>query len=471
MLNKKEIFIKTDTSKAYQKICGFGASACWWSQNIADEKTREAIAKLLYSEEGLGLNIYRYNVGGGVNPEHNRVNLPWRNTESFYFFNEKTGKWEYDFTRDKNAYEFMKESLKYGCIDNVILFANSPHYSMTISGEASGSMSGDYKTNLSCERYRDFVNYFLDITEHFIGDGIPVGYISPINEPQWKWGGEVRQEGCHYEIDDVIEIFSLFAEEIEKRKLNVKLSVPESGDISDLTKEYFTRLYKNEKIRRNLGSLAYHCYWHDDKSETKKEFGDWYAQQEFSSVPFEMTEWCELPNKHGQTLAKASAIMARVMANDMAMTKVNSWTSWVAVNTTSVGEDGNDYSDGMLSANEDFSVWSVGKRYYAMAHFSKFVPKGSVLIEATASPLEYKNGENGGSYAKTNLCAFKTPEGKTVIVISNEDKETKAFIDCDADKMTVCTTDSTHELEITYSGEKKPYVVLSENSVTTVIYE
>ncbi len=37
-------------------------------------------------------------------------------------------------------------------------------------------------------------------------------YISPINEPQWKWGGaSVWQEGCHYECEEVLEVFHLFA--------------------------------------------------------------------------------------------------------------------------------------------------------------------------------------------------------------------------------------------------------------------
>ena len=50
----------------YQTFEGFGTSACWWAQTIEDEKLRDDIAKALFSDsEGLGLDIIRYNVGGG----------------------------------------------------------------------------------------------------------------------------------------------------------------------------------------------------------------------------------------------------------------------------------------------------------------------------------------------------------------------------------------------------------------------
>ena len=74
-------------------------------------------------------------------------------------------------------------------VDTVILFANSPHYSMCKNGRSSGSDSGN-ETNIDPSRYQDYVDYFLTITEHFIDEGVPVKFISPINEPQWGWGGE-----------------------------------------------------------------------------------------------------------------------------------------------------------------------------------------------------------------------------------------------------------------------------------------
>ena len=130
---------------------------------IDDEAEREYLAKALFSKEGLGLNIYRYNVGGGVNPEHNRIGERSRQTESFLCFKEESGAFEYDFTRDANAQAMLFEALSYGCVDTVVLFANSPPYSMTVNGETAGSESGGV-TNLDESRYQDYVDYFLTVT-------------------------------------------------------------------------------------------------------------------------------------------------------------------------------------------------------------------------------------------------------------------------------------------------------------------
>ena len=153
-----------------QPLKGFGTSACWWSQNVSRDDTAQELSELLYGKSGLGLNIYRYNVGGGWDKDNCRVENPWRRCESFYIdlnTNENEGhKGKYDFSRDKNAYSFMKRCLDKGLIDTVILFANSPHYSFTSSGQASGSLM-HHTCNLPMSNYERFADYFLDITEHF----------------------------------------------------------------------------------------------------------------------------------------------------------------------------------------------------------------------------------------------------------------------------------------------------------------
>ena len=52
--------------------------------------------------------------------------------------------------------------------------------------------------------------------------------------------------------------------------------------------------------------------------------------------------------------------------------------------------------------------------YYAMAHFSKFVRPGSVRI-ASSSPTTLPN------------VAFKTPEGKIVLIVANDGKSPQVF--------------------------------------------
>lgn len=270
--------IKIDLISAEKRkpILGFGTSACWWSQNVADKGTANELAALLYGKSGLGLNIYRYNIGAGWDDGNCRVENPWRRCESFYIddnANESEGfGGHYDFEKDKNAYAFLKRCLKEGTIDTVILFANSPHYSLTSSGQASGSLM-HHTCNLPMSNYNRFADIFLDITQHFIDDGVPVNYISPINEPQWKWGGKsVWQEGCHYEPEEVAAVFHIFAQKLEERKMSVKLYGPESGEITGLTEEYLKLFLQDNLIMKHLGAFALHSYHADRDFEIRKAF-------------------------------------------------------------------------------------------------------------------------------------------------------------------------------------------------------
>ena len=452
-----------------QTVTGFGTSACWWAQMIEDETERTYLARALFSKEGLGLNIYRYNVGGGVNPAHNRIGDRSRRTESFLVFNEASGEYEYDFTRDANAQAMLFEALSYGCVDTVVLFANSPHYSMTVNGEPAGSQSGGV-TNLDESRYQDFVDYFLTITEYFLSKGVPVKYISPVNEPQWDWGGDwVGQEGCHYSAEQVVKLMELFAKGIAARGLDVKLQTPESGQIGDHDTPYVDALLASETAMSQIGSLAYHSYWADTDTDSKLRFGIRRCQT-LARHSVDMTEWCELPCKHDVADVEAALIMARVMANDFNLARCNSWSNWVAVNGMGRDGEGRRLSDGLFYATKsDYSAVEPTVRYTAFAHFAKFVPPGSRALTAVPNVTEYAPD---AKYYPFSVAAFKTPERKTVLVIVNEGEERKVTLPTVlATHLAVYTTDKDRALEQTYDGRLKTHITVPEKSITTVVLE
>lgn len=450
--------INLRNAKKLQTLKGFGTSSCWWSQYCKGEPAKE-ISELLYGDSGLGLNIYRYNVGGGYDKDNCRVKNPWRLTESLYEFDRETEEGHYNFENDKAARDFMKLCLEKGNIDTVILFANSPHWSHTSTGQSSGSLL--YHTcNLPKMNYKKFVNYMLDITEFFLNDGIPVKYISPINEPQWKWGGSyVWQEGCHYETEELIEVYHLFAEEILRRDLPVKLYGPESGEMLGLTYEYLEALKKDELIMKVMPIFAFHSYHSDDSFEDRIKFKNELVLKN-PDLRFDMSEWCELPNKSPTDCFKAALITARIIGQDLILAGAQSWTSWVAVNQISIKEDGKDYGDATLGATNDFSKWIIAKRYYGYAHFAKFVPKGSVCLDAGNMP------ENDN---KLNAFSFLTPTGETVIVIDNEGDKSEIEFEGDFTQMKIISSCDNDFLKTAYEGTFKSKIEIDKNYLLTVI--
>lgn len=395
--------INIKTAKEIKELKGFGASAAWWSTAVPNEKTAKVLARLLYGDDGLRLNIYRYNVGGGYEKDNCRVDNPWRNIESFM---DKDG--SFDFSKDANAVRMMRCALDTGNVDTLVFFANSPHFIHTHSKQASGGFT-EHFSNLRKECYGDFAKYFLDITEHFISEGYPVKYISPINEPQWKWGGDsVWQEGCHYEPGDVRDCLHAFAEELEKRKTPVMLYAPESGCISDHTKEYWELIKNDELIMKHLGVFAYHSYHDDDNDKNKKEWGEW-AKDNLGGLRLDMSEWCELPCRHDIDDIGGTLKMIRIIGEDLIFSRAESWTAWVAVNQLGDSPDGKSYSDGLLAASDDFSEYRLAARYRAMAHFSKFVDKDAVSMSTGAEKSR-----------RFSSFLFRNSNGKYVLVCSNE---------------------------------------------------
>lgn len=452
--------IDLKNARKLQTLKGWGTSACWWSQYCEDEKTAKEIAELLYGDSGLRLNIYRYNVGGGTDENNYRVKDPWRRTESFMLYDRETEETSWDFSRDKNAVNMMKLCLETGNVDTLILFANSPHYSQTSTGQASGSLLM-HTCNIPKSNYKKFVDYFLTVTQHFLDEGFPVKYISPINEPQWKWGGSyVWQEGCHYETEEMIEIYHLFAEEIIRRKMPVKLYGPESGSMTEFTKEYFDAMLVDETIMQVLDIFAYHSYHHDDSPEIRYEFKKDFIEKH-PELRFDMSEWCELPNKSHTKNFKGALITARIIGQDLVYAGAESWTSWVAVNGFAIHKDGYDYSDATITSNPDFSDWYIAKRYWGFAHYSKYIPVGSVALD-----IGYYTTSDDNAL---NAFAFETPSGETVLVVVNEKEQTQIKLNGDFSEMKIIRSSQNEELNEIYNGEFKNAFVSDENSIITVI--
>ena len=111
-----------DLNKTYQTFNGFGASACWLSQEIGGWKNAKDILSLLYGKEnGIGLNIYRYNLGAESKNDSTIFGIT-RRTDGFM----KKDK-SYDFTADKNAQHALKIAKELAGNDlRVTLFCNSP---------------------------------------------------------------------------------------------------------------------------------------------------------------------------------------------------------------------------------------------------------------------------------------------------------------------------------------------------------
>lgn len=439
--------ITVDLSDEQQTVQGFGASMAWTFQRMGEEGTdevkRQAI-EMLYGDSGLKLNIARFNIGGGsadsnlddVFPYNNGWFDPDRRAESFFMaenylnasdeelFAAFADESNYDFTRDAGALEMLDMALATGSIDKIVFFANSPHYLMTLSGTCTGAEV--QQNNLKEEFYEAYCDYILIVVDNLVEkhlsglENVPEVVISPVNEPQWDWGGEgSSQEGCHFDPEPLAKFYDVFLDKLQEfntqNGTSYECDVLESGnykfyiDRKDI-KEYLEAMSEYDYFG-DLGYISAHSYGADDSKKHREKYQN-YIDKNYPGLGISITEYCEMESGRFDTI-ESGLLLGNVISRDLTMLNAIDWNWWLAVSPC-------DYNDGLVywDVLEDGSQkLSVLKRYYVMGQFSRYIENGDVRVGATCSDLT--------GWANLDYSAYKRADGTVVVVIINNSKSAK----------------------------------------------
>lgn len=375
--------IVVDESITYQTIESFGTSGAWWSQyvggftkdaNGTGGSTREDIATLLFDrEKGIGLTCYRFNLGAGS--VESKTGTFWDQHRRAQCFEKEPG--VYDFNKDANAVWFLRRASELG-VEEVVLFCNSPLVRLTDNGLPHMTEGGS-RTNISPEKYPEWAGYCMDVAEHFVEEGIPVKFISPINEPQWDWYN--GQEGCHYAKTDVAKVYIAFLDELESRPAleGVKLSGPESGEWKGDAVGYTSAILNTVRLQEHFDTIDNHSYWSD--AEDKKSFKNWMVVH-YPDVKIRTSEWCEMVN--GSDFSMDSAIhIAQEIAEDLRILEVVSWQNWVGVAPGG-------YRDGLIYIDESSQKYRALKRLWSYGNYSRYVRPGYVRVDIQTEDKDHE---------------------------------------------------------------------------------
>lgn len=426
-----------------QTIAGFGASGCWWAQDVGGwepDKVDRIIGLLFDKEKGIGLNIYRFEVGGGgVNESAD----PWRRAETF-----EVSPGQYGWDRDAGAVNILKKAVAAGA-DDVMFFANTPPGRMTVSGKTTGEDGGG--ANLKPGMEGEFARYLADIALHFKGEGVPVKYVSPVNEPQWNWKASNGQEGCHYEPDQIVTLAKALVRELAGRGSDIKPSLVDSGKWLDAkyTVGLYKRLAEDAVIGPAMDHFAVHSYW---SSDADKETAYAALKNTGVSLPLWQTEWCQMES--GRDLGMGAAlVLAQTMHEDLTVADCSAWIAWLAVSCY-------DYKDGLVYVDLDDRDVFDSKRLWALGNYSRFVREGYRRVELA--------GDTGGLLAS----AFLSPDNRTAVLVSINSGEIPVTLNIQAQGFSsyiAYETSAGRSLEAVASGAPGPYS-FPARSVTTLVF-
>lgn len=481
-------------SVTYQTMEGFGASAAWWAQKVGGWENADEFIKLLYSkDEGIGLNIYRYNLGGGS--EKDAYIDHGKSAQSFATGLDNDGNLIVDMTKDANAQKALAIAKKYaGNQLQVSLFSNSAPAVITENNKTycntndkSQSDIAFMNQNLNENNFAVYAKYLTNVADYFNADYRVVD-VSPVNEPQYAWAadenGYSSQEGCHFKPTQLAKLLEECANAGAEK--TYKFSMFESGAAegekdssggNSAFNRYLTAIMNNRVNKNYYNSVSTHSYWAD--KEGKQACRD-YMDKKYPDMSVACTEYCQMTNDkttgvwalqqklmgfaYNGVSIEFGVQMARTIYEDLTVLNATQWNWWTAV-SGGYYPDGLVYYDGPEIGDSAWDAASktvhTSKRLWCLGNFSKFIEEGAVRVKITEAQ------------SKLLSCAFKNPDGSLVIVYINQNvSDMKANVNVSGYKTYACyETSASKDLKKTASGAYayKNSVSVPANSVVTVV--
>lgn len=430
--------------RTQQRLDGFGASGGWWAQAVGQhpEAREQVLDWLHHPTHGIGLTIYRHNLGAGASSAPD----PWRRAET-----HDLAPGEPDWKRDAAAITCLEGAVTRG-VSDVVLFANSPTDHLTVSGQADGHPQG--KSNLQPGAGEAFAQYLVDAARHFLERlKLPSIWLSPINEPQWDWQPVKEQEGCHYTPEECAGLAELVLAELAARgKQRVKLSLIDSATWHTAP-PYLAALLARPEVRAAMTHFSVHSYFNDaaQKAGALAELRALAPQ-----LPLWMSEWTEM--RAGRDTGMDSALtLAREMHDDLTLGGVTSWQAWIAVSKY-------DFRDGLIYVDNEGQQPQATKRLWAMGQFSRFVRPGDQRLDVTVS-------------SELPVSAYLSADGQTLnAVLVNAGEAVNLQLDLPEgfarSPARLIVTDAKHDLAEIWHGPAQPelMVLLPARSVSTLTF-
>lgn len=474
----EKLDIVIDVNERHQKLDGFGTSLMWWANAMQEfdqipataagrangcKNRYEELMNLLFDpKKGLGINIVRYNVGGGDCEKLDFIN---RSGAKIPGYLSEDG--HYDWTADqmqlkvlKDAYHMIKatEQTFYNTV-----FSVAPPYFMTYSGSSTGSKTAT-DDNLRWDRYQDFVHYFLDVASYLHDDlHIPVSDIEPVNEPTsgyWVYGSQ-KQEGCQFNrvpqpelhqdafhsakdaydphvYSALSKIYEITGKELALRQKAGKLSgVTISGtDETSIDEACLSFQALTDKAKDVISKIATHGYEGDKRKELRDIASGCSKKLWMSEVSYGGGVW------NPEAMDSGCFSLSRAIQKDLYEMEATGWVIWQGIE--SLGENLLWNANwGLIHCLYEESAWKedrpfgmsrkqyciggghcltpedliekglhrgdyfLSKQYYVFGQYTKFLKEGYEIV----------------SVSDSDFLAAVSPDGNLVIVATNEAEE------------------------------------------------
>ncbi|HEY0468801.1 MAG TPA: glycoside hydrolase [Polyangiaceae bacterium] len=383
--------MKLNPALRQQKFEGWGTSLCWWARNVggwAVDKRNALVDLVADPVNGLGYNVFRYNIGGGDNPAHTHMDT-FRDMPGF---EKADGTFDWDADAGQRAVLLRLAERSTAVIFEA--FSNSPPYWMTTSGCASGNTDGS--NNLKADSYDAFADYLVQVVKHYRDAfGISFRTLEPLNEPNASWwkanGG---QEGCHFSPANQQTIIKAVSAALQSNGVTgVQVSASDENSMDDA---YNNIRAFDAKSLDAMGQINAHSYAGSKRAElrtlaTSKGKRLWQSE----SGPLSVT----LDND-----TDAALFMAGRIITDLKDLQPEAWIDW------QVADPARNWAS--FAVNNSQQSFTLLKRFYMHAGFSRYIRPGATFIKVDNADM---------------VAALAADGSQLTLVVRNADTASKSF--------------------------------------------
>lgn len=380
-----DVTLSPQWDKPGQAFEGWGTALAWFAHVTGQlpPPIRTQVADLLYGQDGLQLNIARYNIGGGNPPDTAPYLRPGGDVPGFWRVTGDAAGWD---PANAAAWDWSADAGQRWWLDAIRdrvpekdrifeAFSNSPPYFMTVSGRVSGHTDG-LQDNLRPGEEGRFAAYLVRVTgELERRHHIVFRTLSPVNEPGTPyWFAANSQEGAHWSPARQAQIIKALHTELQARGLKTQIAGVDETNPQTFMLDWAGL---DDGAKAAIEQINVHSYDTTGKAAARdlaRATGKrlWMSEVDLSppNVPQDYDD-----------MRPAIALGEQIVSDINRMQPV-AWVLWQAVeNEAKDPASGSNW--GLIKmdfANRVSPDIHVTAKYWAMGQFSKFIRPGDRFI-------------------------------------------------------------------------------------------
>jgi glucosylceramidase len=382
--------IEVNAAQVFQTIDGFGYTLTGGSVQVINQLSaakKQELLNDLFSSSGIGVSYLRISIGASD-----------LNSEVFSYDDMPAGQTDptltqFSLTKDQAVIQMLKDILVINPNIKILATPWSPPVWMKDNGSSIGG-------NLKSEFYGAYAQYFVKYIQAMQAQGIKIDAITPQNEPLHPGNNPSMYMSAG---DQATFIKNNLGPAFQAANITTKII---AYDHNCDNPAYPLAVLNDSAANPYVDGSAFHLYAGDISALST-------VHNLFPNKNVYFTEqWTSSTGNFGGDLDWHT--------KNIIIGSMRNWSrtalEWNVANDASFGPHtpgGCTQCKGAVTINGSGN-YEKNVAYYIIAHASKFVPANSQRIEST-------QGDN------LSTVAFKTPAGKTVLIVQNGNSTDKAF--------------------------------------------